>query len=224
MAGAARWSAWIAGCGWSVQTRMHRPATRTDAPFRGQRKAYHVTAEFGVRRVGMRMTDRYVVFSHGKDSEPWGSKIAAMAEIAREEGFIVESVDYRGIDEPKERVTRLLAFCKDLRGSLVLVGSSMGGYVSLAGSSLLQARGMFLLAPALYMPGYEKFSPRPAACPTTIIHGWRDDVIPVDNSVRFAREQKATLHVVDSDHRLLDQIRAINHYFAYFLYAIDEYQ
>jgi pimeloyl-ACP methyl ester carboxylesterase len=174
---------------------------------------------------GVRMAaERYVVFSHGKDSEPWGSKIAAMAEIAREEGFHVESVDYRGIDDPQARVTRLLAFCKDLRGQLVLVGSSMGGYVSVAGSSLLQARGMFLLAPALYMPGYEKFSPRPAMCPTTIIHGWRDEVIPVDNSIRFAREQKATLHVVDSDHRLLDQIRAINHYFAYFLYAIDEYQ
>ena len=63
------------------------------------------------------MTERYVVFSHGKDSEPWGSKIAAMAEIAREEGFHVESVDYRGIDDPQARVTRLLAFCKDLRGS-----------------------------------------------------------------------------------------------------------
>ena len=77
------------------------------------------------------MTERFVVFSHGKDSEPWGSKIAAMAEIAREEGFHVESVDYRGIDDPQARVTRLLAFCKDLRGSLVLVGSSMGGWLSL---------------------------------------------------------------------------------------------
>ena len=170
------------------------------------------------------MPDRYVVFSHGKDSEPWGSKIAAMAEIAREDGFHVESVDYRGIDDPHARVTRLLAFCKDLRGQLVLVGSSMGGWVSVAGSSLLQARGMFLLAPALYMPGYEKFSPRPANCPTTIVHGWRDEVIPVDNSIRFAREQKATLHVVDSDHRMLDQIRAIKHYFAYFLYELDGQQ
>jgi pimeloyl-ACP methyl ester carboxylesterase len=169
------------------------------------------------------MTERYVVFSHGQDSEPWGSKIAAMAEIARAEGFHVESVDYRGIDDPRERVTRLLAFCKDLRGSLVLAGSSMGGYVSVAASSLLQARGLFLLAPALYMPGFEKFSPRPAACPTTIIHGWRDEVIPVDNSIRFAREQKATLHIVDSDHRLLDQIRAINHYFTYFLFMVDEF-
>jgi pimeloyl-ACP methyl ester carboxylesterase len=172
---------------------------------------------------GQVMTERYVVFSHGRDSEPWGSKIAAMAEIARAEGFHVESVDYRGIDDPRERVTRLLAFCKDLRGSLVLAGSSMGGYVSVAASSLLQARGLFLLAPALYMPGFEKFSPRPAACPTTIVHGWRDEVIPVDNSIRFAREQKATLHVVDSDHRLLDQIRAINHHFSYFLFVVDEF-
>ena len=54
------------------------------------------------------------------------------------------------------------------------------------------------------------------------MHGWRDDVIPVENSIRFAREQKATLHLVDSDHGLLDQIRAINHYFTYFLYVVDE--
>ncbi|MCK7491595.1 MAG: hypothetical protein MZW92_07810 [Comamonadaceae bacterium] len=86
------------------------------------------------------MTERYVVFSHGKDSEPWGSKIAAMAEIAREEGFHVESVDYRGIDDPQARVTRLLAFCKDLRGSLVLVGLEHGrlrvggGLVAAAGA------------------------------------------------------------------------------------------
>ena len=98
----------------------------------------------------------------------------------------------------------------------------MGGWVSVAGSSLLQARGIFLLAPALYMPGYEKFSPRPAKCQTTIVHGWRDEVVPVENSVRFAREQNATLHVLDSDHGLLDQIRAINHFFSYFLFTLDE--
>ena len=168
------------------------------------------------------MAERYVVFSHGKDSEPWGNKIAAMAEIAREEGFQVESVDYRGIDDPQARVTRLLAFCKDLRGSLVLVGSSMGGYVSVAGSSLLQARGMFLLAPALYMPGYEKISPRPAHCPTTIVHGWRDEVVPVDHSVRYARQHQATLHILDTDHRMHDRIAQINYLFEYFLVSLDK--
>ena len=36
---------------------------------------------------------RYVVFSHGKESGPWGTKIAALADIARAEGYEVESVD-----------------------------------------------------------------------------------------------------------------------------------
>ena len=79
---------------------------------------------------------RYVVFSHGKESGPWGTKIAALADIARAEGYEVESVDYRGIEDPHARVTRLLAYCRDFQGRLVLVGSSMGGHVSTAGSRL----------------------------------------------------------------------------------------
>ncbi len=169
------------------------------------------------------MSRRHVIFSHGKESGPWGSKIAAMADVARNEGFEADSVDYRGIDDPADRVTRLLSFCRDPRGELVLVGSSLGGHVATAASPLLRAQGLFLLAPAFYMPGHEDRTPKPATCPLTIVHGWRDEVIPVDNSFRFAREQKATLHVVDSDHRLLDQIRPINHYFSYFLFSIDEF-
>ena len=42
------------------------------------------------------MSKRYVVFSHGQDSGPWGTKITALAETARAEGYEVESVDYRG--------------------------------------------------------------------------------------------------------------------------------
>lgn len=169
------------------------------------------------------MAERYVVFSHGKDGEPWGRKIVSMAELARSEGFQVESVDYRGLDNPQDRVTRLLAFCKDLRGSLVLVGSSLGGHVAAAASSLLQARGMFLLAPAFYMPGQENHTPKPINCPITIVHGWRDDVVPVDSSFRYAKEYKATLHVIDSDHRMLDNLREINYFFEYFLIQMDKY-
>ena len=73
------------------------------------------------------MTTRYVVFSHGKDSGPWGTKITALAETARGEGYEVESVDYRGVELPADRVTRLADVCKNLHGELVLVGSSMGG-------------------------------------------------------------------------------------------------
>jgi predicted esterase len=167
------------------------------------------------------MPRRHVVFSHGKESGPWGSKIAAMADVARSEGFDADSVDYRGIDDPKDRVTRLLSFCRDLRGDLVLVGSSMGGHVATAASSLLRARGLFLLAPAFYMPGHEDETPKPAACPMTIVHGWRDDVVPVENSIRYAREHAATLHIIDADHRMQDQIALINYLFEYFLVVLD---
>lgn len=165
---------------------------------------------------------RYVVFSHGKESGPWGAKITAMAEVARAEGYEVESVDYRGEDDPAERVARLLAYCRELQGPLVLVGSSLGAHVCTSASSLLRAEGLFLLAPAFYMPGYEELTPQPAPCPITIVHGWQDEVVPVDHSVRYARAHGATLHVLDSDHRLQDVIGQINYLFEYFLVSLDK--
>ena len=73
------------------------------------------------------------------------------------------------------------------------------------------------------MPGYEDQTPVPADCPITIVHGWRDDVVPVDNSIRFAREYHATLHVLDTDHRMQDRIREIGYYFEYFLVTLDKF-
>jgi pimeloyl-ACP methyl ester carboxylesterase len=166
---------------------------------------------------------QYVVFSHGKESGPWGAKISALADIARAEGYEVESVDYRGIDDPAQRVARLLAYCRDFQGRLVLVGSSMGGHVCTAGSRLLRAAGLFLMAPAFYMPGFEELTPEPAPCPIAIVHGWRDDVVPVDNSVRFARQHGAALHLLDTDHRMQDRIREIGYYFEYFLVTLDKF-
>jgi len=166
---------------------------------------------------------RYVVFSHGKESGPWGAKISALAEIAQAEGWQVESVDYRGIDDPQERVTRLLAYCREFQGRLVLVGSSMGGHVCTAGSRLLRAAGLFLMAPAFYMPGYEDMTPVPPDCPISIVHGWRDDVVPVDNSFRFAQQYNASLHVLDTDHRMQDRVREIGSLFEYFLITLDKF-
>jgi len=147
------------------------------------------------------MSKSYIVFSHGQDGEPWGTKILAMAEVARRHGLEVESVDQRGM-EPLARVERVLQVCKDLPGRLILVGSSMGGHVAVAVSTQVPTRGMFLLAPAFYMPGYEQYTPRPAQCPVMIVHGWNDDVVPPGNSIRWAQEYKASLHLIDSDHRL----------------------
>lgn len=162
------------------------------------------------------MTEPCVIFSHGKDGEPWGEKIVAMAECARASGFRVESVDYRGIDDPRARVQHLLT-CAAAIPAPVLVGSSLGGHVATAASSALQARGLFLLAPAFYMRGYEQYTPQPAACPIAIVHGWRDDIVPVGNSYRYAQEHRAMLHVINSDHRMIDGIELINDYLQQFL-------
>jgi len=164
---------------------------------------------------------RHVVFSHGQESGPWGRKINALAEVARAEGYESHSVDYRGIDEPRARVARLVDFCKELSGDLVLVGSSMGGYVAVASASLLHARGIFLMAPALYMEGLPELRPGVLDCPTAIVHGWRDEVVPVEHSVRFAQAYRAALHLLDGDHRLHNQIRVIQYLFEYFLIALD---
>ncbi len=167
------------------------------------------------------MTSRYVVFSHGQESGPWGRKIATLAEVARSEGYEAESVDYRGIDSPRDRIARLVEFCKELQGDLVLVGSSMGGYVSVASASLLHARGVFLMAPALYMQGLAELRPGVVDCPMTIVHGWQDDVVPAEHSMRFAKEYGAALHMLNSDHRLHSHIRVIRYLFEYFLVALD---
>ena len=150
-----------------------------------------------------------LIFSHGKDSEPWGGKISAMAQIARCRELQVESIDYRGIDDPLARVEKLLAFCKTVSEPPILVGSSMGGYVSAAVSSQVPTRALFLLAPAFFMPGYEQYTPVPAQCPISIVHGWNDDIVPVENTIRFAKMYKSELHLLDSDHRLTADIEQI---------------
>ena len=164
---------------------------------------------------------RHVVFSHGQESGPWGRKITALAEVARSEGYEAHSVDYRGIEVPRARVAKLVDFCKELAGDLVLVGSSMGGYVAVASASLLHARGVFLMAPALYLEGLPPLRERVLDCPAAIVHGWRDEVVPVEHSIRFAREYDASLHLLDSDHQLHDQLRFIKYLFEYFLINLD---
>ena len=163
-----------------------------------------------------------VIFSHGQESGPWGTKIRAMAAMVRDMGCEADSVDYRGIADPGERVAKLLRECRSIDDRLVLVGSSMGGHVATAAAAELGAAGLFVLAPAYYMEGYESLTPPPPAIPICIVHGWRDDIVPAENSVRFARHCNATLHLVDGDHRLTENIDQINEYLRLFIERISE--
>lgn len=160
----------------------------------------------------------FICFSHGKESGPWGTKISAMADVARDRDLAVDSLDYRGMDDPAARVEKLVANCRDIGRPLVLVGSSMGAHVAAAAAEqLADVRGLFLIAPAFYMPGYEAQTPAPHVARITIIHGWRDAVVPVANSIRFAARYRASLHLIDGDHRLTDQVFEINRIFDWFL-------
>jgi pimeloyl-ACP methyl ester carboxylesterase len=132
-----------------------------------------------------------------------------MAAVVRDLGIAVQSVDYRGLDDPRARVHKLIAEAGTFRRPLILVGSSMGGHVAAAAAATLQPVGLFVLAPAFYMAGFEVHTPRNVGCPTVIVHGWGDDIVPVDNSIRWAREHLAALHVLDSGHRLEDQIETV---------------
>ncbi len=161
-----------------------------------------------------------VIFSHGQESGPWGSKIKAMAAMVRELGCAADSIDYQGIADPTERVQKLVAECRNIEDSLLLVGSSIGGHVATAGAQSLNAIGLFVLAPAYFMPGYEQLTPDAPDMPICIVHGWHDDVVPVENSIRFARQCHATLHVVDGDHRLTANIDEINDYLQRFVEKI----
>lgn len=164
------------------------------------------------------MSFNHVCFSHGQESGPWGTKIRALAELARDEGWSVESLDYQGVADPRERVGQLLEYCRGLAGPPVLVGSSMGGFVALSAAASTPALGLFLLAPALYLPGYEEHLPEVLPrCPTRIVHGWGDDVVPWDGSVLYGAVTGASLLLVDGDHRLTARLDTIGPHFVDFL-------
>jgi pimeloyl-ACP methyl ester carboxylesterase len=165
------------------------------------------------------MQPRTVIFSHGKDSEPWGTKILALAEVARGLGWRVESVDYRGIDSVEGRLARLLAAAADIPAP-VLVGSSLGGHLAAAASVPLGARGLFLMAPAFDLPGLPP-TPVVARCPTVVVHGWNDDIVPVEIGLAFARSQRALVHLVDDDHRLHVSLPRIGGWLRDFLVNLD---
>jgi pimeloyl-ACP methyl ester carboxylesterase len=140
-----------------------------------------------------------------------------MAETVRSLGCRAESVDYQGIADPTGRVARLVDACRTVQEPLILVGSSMGGHVATAAAAETGAVGLFVLAPAYYMEGIEALTPAAPQIPIVIVHGWRDDVVPVANSIRYAADCLATLHIVNGDHRLTANLDEINRYLRQFV-------
>lgn len=147
---------------------------------------------------------RLVCFAHGKESGPWGTKITRLAEVAKARGFEVMSPDYTVTMDPHERVNMLLQLAPRAR-SLVLVGSSMGAYVSAMACEQLKPAALLLMAPALYFPGWDE-EPRGVPANCCVVHGRSDDIVPVERAERFAARNGSELHLLHSDHGLNDQL------------------
>lgn len=162
---------------------------------------------------------KLLIYSHGKDSMPWGEKTLAFAEVAKNQGYRVESPDYRGQFDPDQRVRQLLRTEWRAFDRIVLIGSSMGAYVSAVASETIKPAGLFLLAPAFYLPGYPR-SAFTIPINTRVYHGWRDDIVPPENAWRFCREYRIRLTMLDTDHRLMSELPFLTREFEQFLQEV----
>ncbi len=163
-----------------------------------------------------------LIFSHGLESGPWGYKIERLAVVAEQHGLIVDSIDYTDTMDADIRVDRLVSVLKLEPEPVVLLGSSIGGYVSLVASETVAPHAMFLLAPALYMPGLGQQEYASCSPHTEIVHGWSDDIIPVENSIRYAKQADCYLHILSENHTLNDSIDVVERLFDAFLVKVLE--
>ncbi len=162
-----------------------------------------------------------ILFSHGKESGPWGTKISHLAQIARAQDIALDSIDYTDSMDPDVRAARLVELVQaEPNENFILVGSSMGGYVSMVAGEQPNVIGLFLMAPALYIPGYamQYYAPTPKCI--HIVHGWQDEIIPHELSVRFARRHECSLHLIEGNHRLDSSMGDLGRLFKLFLAEI----
>jgi pimeloyl-ACP methyl ester carboxylesterase len=111
--------------------------------------------------------------------------------------------DFSG--ELPERMTQLKAILGNETG-WTLIGSSLGGLMAalFAAQAPGQVRRLVLLAPALTLPEFAEHVPGPIPVPTVIIHGTRDELLPLEAGRSLAEKvfPNLTYLVVDDDHRL----------------------
>jgi pimeloyl-ACP methyl ester carboxylesterase len=165
----------------------------------------------------------HVILSHGSDSGPDATKVSALAKVAESMGWSSERPDYREDDTLgyagciAPRIARLHERIAACGTQPVLVGSSMGSFVSGLASLELPVAGLFLLATPAMIPGSDFAFDVRLDIPTLLIHGWQDDVCPLDDIYEFAMRRSLPLLVLDDDHRLSANVDAIARQFGFFL-------
>ncbi|OOG48120.1 alpha/beta hydrolase [Rhodanobacter sp. C01] len=149
-----------------------------------------------------------IILSHGSDSGPDATKVSMLAALAESLGWRTQRPDYRSDDarghagSVAPRIARLRATIEALDAPPLLVGSSMGAFVSGLASLDVPVAGLLLLATPSAIPGYPRPFDLRREVPTMLIHGWRDDVCPLAGVHALAAQRRLPLLVLDDDHRL----------------------
>ena len=153
--------------------------------------------------------NKIVIYNHGKDSSPWGEKTQVFADIAKQHDYQVLSPDYSHQLNPDKRVKQLLAIDLSANKEVILIGSSMGAYVATVAAETIQPSGLFLLAPAVYLPGYQQTEFSFSDHQIQVVHGWQDEIVPVENAWKLCQKYHLRLKLYDADHRLMSVIAEI---------------
>ncbi|MBU8976324.1 MULTISPECIES: hypothetical protein [unclassified Lysobacter] len=174
-------------------------------------------------------TRGHCILSHGFESGPDATKVTALADAAQRLGWSHERPDYTDLDARRDvsevgdvyaRMERLLGLARDAaaRGPVVLAGSSLGAYISGFVSLKVQPLGLFLMAPPVRMGEAPRLDA--ARVPTSVIHGWNDELIPAAEVVAWSYARSARLLLVDDSHRLSNHVETSAEAFASLLASL----
>lgn len=140
-----------------------------------------------------------LIFIHGSDSNSQTYKATILRSLFP--GMVTP--DFTG--SLSERMAQLEAILGDQTG-WTIIGSSLGGLMAALFTTQApgQVRKLVLLAPALTLPEFAGHLPDPVPVPTIVVHGTRDELLPLEAGRSLAEKvfTNLTYLVVNDDHRL----------------------
>jgi predicted alpha/beta-hydrolase family hydrolase len=170
----------------------------------------------------------HIILSHGSDSSPDATKVSVLAALAGSLGWTCQRPDYRQDDihghagSVLPRLARLRAAIDASPTPPVLVGSSMGAFVSSLASLDRPVAGLFLMALPVEIPGFDTGLGLARDVPSFLVHGYDDDVCPADRALGFAAGMGMPTLLLADDHRLSAHVEAIAGQFLLFLEQFGE--
>jgi pimeloyl-ACP methyl ester carboxylesterase len=147
------------------------------------------------------------MFIHGLESSNQGTKAVFFRE--RYPDMVIPH--FTGtLDERMDKLNHILTD----KSGIILVGSSFGGLMASIFAMENESRvdRLILLAPAVSHLGFAGYGSRRISLPVWVYHGRRDEVIPLSDVERVARQTFTNLsfHAVEDDHSLHETFKSLD--------------